>query len=45
MGVVRSGHIIDVILKVRAGNLDVECESAGRKQKFEYIYRKLPITF
>lgn len=37
---VRTGHIVDTILKVRAGKLGcVVCEIASIRQKFEYVYR------
>lgn len=34
VGMVRSGHIVDIILKVGIGCLDVDCERASIKQKF-----------
>lgn len=43
--IVRSGHMVDVVLKVGAGSLDVECERASTKQKFESVYRKLLMLF
>lgn len=45
VSVVRSGHIVDVISRAGVGWLDMDCERANRKQKFEYIYRKLPVLF
>lgn len=37
--------MVDVVLKVGAGSLDVECERASTKQKFESVYRKLLMLF
>lgn len=45
IGMVISGHIVHAVLKVGVGCLDVDFERTSIKQKFKYVYRKLPVLF